>query len=179
MGVDRSSNIGKTNSGLYICSAQADFRENRLLAGIFSIESSLRAGNSFYEARGPAARCPLCRSGTTKALFRPSATVDSQCRDFVPFYCAAGTSLALHYASSSTTQGWLTEAQPEPSNLGIHCVTPSHIRKPEEGKGTGAICGSAVEASAKEILRPAQKSDVRASGRERQKKLPADFSDGR
>ena len=31
--------------------------------------------------------------------------------------------------------------------------------KPEEGKGTGAICGRAAEASAKEFLRPAQKSD--------------------
>ena len=167
------------NSGLYICSAQADFRENRLLAGIFSIESSLRAGNSFYEARGPAARCPLCRSGTTKALFRPSATVDSQCRDFVPFCCTSGNRPAHLCASSSATQGWLTTTQPEPSNLGIHCVTPSHIRKPEEGKGTGAICGRAAEASAKEILRPAQKSDARASGRERQKKRPADFSAGR
>ena len=67
----------------------------------------------FCEARGPAARCPLCRSGTTKALFRPFATVDSQCRDFVPFCFASGNRQAHLCASSSATQGWLTTTQPE------------------------------------------------------------------
>ena len=133
-------------------------------------KSVMRARHCLCKARGPAARCPLCRSGTAKALFRPSATVDSGCRDFVPFCCAAGTSLALHYASSSTTQGWLTMTQPEPSNLGIHCVTPSHIRKPEEGKGTGAICGRAEEASAKDsstgtkVRCPSQRRDRKKNG---------------
>ena len=76
-------------------------------------KSVMRARHCLCKARGPAARCPLCRSGTAKALFRPSATVDSGCRDFVLFCCAAGTGQAHLCASSSATQGWLTTTQPE------------------------------------------------------------------
>ena len=130
------------------------------------------------KARGPAARCPLCRSGKAKALFRPSATVDSQCRDFVPFCCASGNRQAHLCASSSATQGWLTTTQPEQQTW-ASIASPLRIyvslrKTKEQARGVGG-----QRKLPRRILRPAQKSDVRASGRDRKKKLPADFSDGR